>query len=249
MAVAVVQDVLVDLVREGDNAPLVAQPADPLQLRLREHLAGGVRWRVDHHHPGAGAERRLELRFVEPPLRRPRSDEPRLSPAHLQDVHMVGVERGEDHRLVARVEQGETGDGEAPGGTDGDEHFGVRVAGDPVVRLHLVRDGTAQVVDTLELGVDVPVGADRLHRGVLDRIGSGLVANPLAEIDAAGLLALAGHAAYVRLDETLGAAGEPDAGRVGHRTTILHRPRGTSGWRWLQDPGREGCRRMATAST
>ena len=63
--VAVVDDVLVDLVGDRDRVPLAAQRGDRLELVAREHLAGRVVRRVDDDRLGLVVERRRELVGIE----------------------------------------------------------------------------------------------------------------------------------------------------------------------------------------
>jgi hypothetical protein len=66
---AVVRDVLVDLVGDGDRVVLTAQRRDELQLFAREDLAGRVVRRVDDDRLGLRRERRAKLLLLDLELR------------------------------------------------------------------------------------------------------------------------------------------------------------------------------------
>ena len=77
---AVVDEVLVDLVGDGDEVVLDADARDRLELGAREHAAGRVVRRVEQQHARARTGRG-ELVRVEREVRRAQRDEPPPPPA------------------------------------------------------------------------------------------------------------------------------------------------------------------------
>src|SRR5690625_2441897 len=82
--------------------------------------------------------------------------------------------------------EGEDRRGERLGGARGDQHLGVRVDGEAVVAGLVRGDGLAQLGDPAARRVLVVALVDRVHRGVLEVLGSLDVGEALAEVDRAG---------------------------------------------------------------
>ncbi len=79
---ALVDEVLVDLVGDRDEVVLPAHGRDLLELAAVEHLARGVVGRVEQQQPGAGGDRRLERRRIQVPVGRAQRDRAAAGAGH-----------------------------------------------------------------------------------------------------------------------------------------------------------------------
>ena len=98
---AVVDEVLVDLVGHGEEVVLDAEPGDQLELVAREHLPGRVVGRVEEDHRVRGPIGRLECGRVEPVVGRSEGDDAPLGAGHGDRRGVRVVVRLEGHDLVA----------------------------------------------------------------------------------------------------------------------------------------------------
>ena len=205
---AVVENVLVDFVGDGEHVVLDAEVADELEFLPAEHLAGRVIGRVQDDGLGVVLEGLAKFDFVERPLgirglRRTQADEARLGAAQDRIRAVVFVERLEDDDLVALIADREQGrdHGFGRAAADGDFFLGIDVQALPL--LHLAGDGVAQALRSPGDGVLVDVGGDGLLRGSLDLGGRGEIGESLGQVDGAVLHGLARHLADDGLGEVL----------------------------------------------
>ena len=142
--------VLVDLVGDGDEVVLSAQPGDPRQLVGGEHGAGGVVRGVDDDRPSAGGDRGGQFVRVEgvPAVVGGRPERNRAAHSVGERDHRgVGVVHGlEQHHFVARFDEGEDARRNARGGSNSDVHLGCGVVGKAVALLPVRGDGGAGVL-------------------------------------------------------------------------------------------------------
>ena len=118
---------VVDLIADGNDVVLLAQVGDERELLAREDLSGGVVRRIDHDRPGPRRECRGELRRIKPELCLPGL--PRRVKRHIaaggtghRGSCDVEVEEGlEDDEFVAGIEQGAKGWHEASRYATGDD--------------------------------------------------------------------------------------------------------------------------------
>src|SRR5262249_36591898 len=104
---AVVDDVLVDLVGDGEQVVAEGQIGDLLQLRRREDLAGGVVGAVEDDGPRARGDRLPQPIRVEGERGRLEGDPDGLGARDDAARAVVLVEGLEDDHLVARIEEGQ----------------------------------------------------------------------------------------------------------------------------------------------
>ena len=99
-----IDDVLVDVIGEGDDVVGVAEPGDHLELGAREDLAGRVVRRVDDDPPRSRREGVAELVGIDPPVRLVERDVARHGAGEDRIGPVVLVVRLEDDDLVAGVQ-------------------------------------------------------------------------------------------------------------------------------------------------
>jgi hypothetical protein len=128
---------------------------------------------------------------------------------------VVAVEGFEHDALVAGVEQGHECAVHGAGRSAGDENVLMRIGGDAVEALELLRDGFAQGGDAVEAGVDVVAGPDGVDGCFDDRMGRVGVADALRHVDAVDLGAEDGHGPDLGLDEERSELAELQLGRRG----------------------------------
>ena len=209
---AVVDDVLVDLVGDGEHVPLLAEPRDDAQFLAREDLAGRVVRRVDDDRARAVRERRA-------PARRDRTASRARAAGRNAASRPRRSRRARSSRRTARRRSTSS-----PGSivassvaiivsVDAAAHGDLRVGVDrhAVAARELRRDRLAQRPGAPGDGVLVDVGANRGARRLLDRRGRGKIRKALRQIDGAVLLRQPGHLADDRLGEPLGLVRRSDA--------------------------------------
>ena len=119
----VIDDVLVDLVRDRQRVPFDAEVADRLELGAREDVAAGVVRRVDVQRSGVGRDRRFDGRSELRGLReRGRVDRHRRGPEAAHDAGDERPIRREHHDLLARCDEPADDRPDPPGRTGRDEH-------------------------------------------------------------------------------------------------------------------------------
>ena len=125
--VALVDNVLIHLVHDGERVILDAQLRDELQLVVSEHLAGGVRRVADEDGLCALFERVFQHVCIEVERRRDQRDEDRFTVSHDGLRAVVLKIRGEHDDLVAGVRQGEDRIDHGLGRADGHDHIRLRI--------------------------------------------------------------------------------------------------------------------------
>ncbi len=184
----VVEDVLVDLVGDGDDPPLLAEPGDVHELVSGKDLTRGVVGRINNDGPGLRVEGGIELVGIEAPVGLPeshvagdRSRQDGIRP-------VVLVERLEHDHLVAGVDEGEQGGDHRLGGAAGDGHLALGID------LHSVGEAVPRADRVPELfrapgdGVLVDVLAHRGDRRLFDLGVGGEIGKALGEVDRVVLL-------------------------------------------------------------
>ena len=197
--VAVVEEVLVNLIGEEEEVVLAAGGGDCFDLRQGEDLAAGVGGGVEQDGAGARGDGGLERVGVEVPVRLGQRHQDGLDAHGFEGGGVVAVKRLEQEHFVAGIEQGHAGGVESAGGSAGHQDFGFRIVAEAVVALLFFRDGVAQAGDAIEARIDVVAGADGGVGFGLDDCGDGSVADSLGQVDAADAVAFGGHGADFRL--------------------------------------------------
>jgi len=140
----VIQQVLIDLIDDGDGVPLLAQPGDDRQFLPAEDLACRVVRGVDQDRPRPRVEGPRQFIRVKRPARGTQPDVARHGPGHL-DVGHVGVEeRLEDDDLIAGIHQTQHREEHAQRCPGNDQHVRVRIDGLPVMAAGVLGDRPAQ---------------------------------------------------------------------------------------------------------
>ncbi len=182
----VVDEVLVDLVGDGEEIPLDADPGDGLELLAAEDPAGRVVRGVEQDQPGLRGDGGGQGVGVEGEVGGPQGDDPPLRAGH-GDRGGVGVVVGLHHDdLVARLAQPEDRSGDGLGRSHGDDDLGVgvvdeAVAAELVLGHRLAEDGQARAGRVLVL--PAPDGG---HRRLGDLRRPVDVGEALAEVDRPG---------------------------------------------------------------
>ncbi len=227
MRAAVVDDVLVDLVGDGDDVPLAAERGHGLEVLAREDRAGRVVRIAQDDRLGPVVERGGQLAEVEPPVRRPERHEPRLGAGEDAVGPVVLVERlGQDH-LVAGIDQREQRHQHRLGAAAGDGDLGLGVHPQAQVPVGVLGDRPAELVRAPGDCVLVDVGLDRAAGRCLDLRGGREVRHPLRQVHRAVSAGLDRHAPDHALGEPRGLMGDHrDLHRAGR-----HRSRADGGRR------------------
>ncbi len=207
---ALVPDVLVDLVDDGDESVSLADARDLLELVAAQHAAGRIARRVEEEQTRAPADRALEPREIDRIVGLAHRDEARRDAGQHTGGQVVLVPGLEDERFVARLGQAENG---ATSASETPQVTVISVAGSTLIALNR-RCFSARA----SRKVSSPQGyvywwwpastARRKRREELRRRIE--VRQSLREIDAADLGAEPRHLADHRLLERPGAAGERD---------------------------------------
>ena len=215
---AVVDDVLVDLVGDGDGIPPAAERGDRLELGAAEHLAGRIVWRVEDDRLRPVVEGGRQLVWVECPIRLVQRHVARRRAGQNRVGAVVLVERLEDHHFVARIDdghhRGHHGLGRAAA------HGDLLVGADrhAVAARELAGNCLAQRSGAPRHRVLVDVGLDGGARRVLDRLGGRKVGESLREIHATVLVTQSRHLADDRFGEL---SRFFRAGELGHRNRVI----------------------------
>ena len=123
MGAAVEDDMLPDLVGDGDGVVRDAGLGEQRQLLGVEHPRGRIVRIVEEDEPGLRRERLGQRLGGDPPAGRGEPHEAR-HPAGAQHERQIGVvERLEEHDLVARRDQGDQAGGDRLGRARGDDHL------------------------------------------------------------------------------------------------------------------------------
>ena len=106
MAGAVIDDVLVNLVGDGEGVPAQAEFANKFQFLASEDLAGRIIGSIHNDGFGPGAEGAREFLAVKFPFRRMEAHEARAGAGKDGIRAVVFVEGLEDDHLIARIHDG-----------------------------------------------------------------------------------------------------------------------------------------------
>ncbi len=185
MAAAVEQDVLVDLVADGDGVVGDAEFGDQQQLVAAEDLGRRVHRIVDEDRLGFGAEGCGERGSVERPVGRGEAHQPRNAPGAPDQRQIAVVERLDQHHLVAGDDQAGHAVGQRLGGAGGDQHLRLPVHVEAVEALVGIRHRLAQLDEAHHRRILVEAGDKLLRREPLHIGGAVDVREALAEIDSA----------------------------------------------------------------
>ena len=181
--VAVVNNVLVNFIGDGEGVPAHAEVADEFQLLAREYFSRGIVRRVDDDGFGLGAERAREFVAVEIPVRRLKLHEARRGAGENRVGTVIFVVRLEDHDFVAGIDDSHHrrhhGFGRAAG--DGDFAFGIDAHA--LRALEFPGDGVAQFFRAPGDGVLIDVVGDGLAGGFLHFRGRGKIRESLRHVD------------------------------------------------------------------
>ena len=233
---AVKDDVLVDLVAHHVAVVAKHQIGDQRQLIGGEHLAGGVHRRVQDHQLGVLGESRGQGLGRDPPIGRLEANEAGLGAAAADDGQVGIVERLEQHRFVARLQQRQQARRQCLGGARGHHHLALPVDVEAVEarivpRHRLAQLGNAEHRRVLVGTIFEGLGRDRAHVG-----GPIAVGEALAEVDRSML----GAELREDLEDRRPLTGEDrvrflhrrqHTGQVQHRTSV-GAARSRFRWRW-----------------
>ncbi len=208
---ALVMDVLVDLVRHRVGVVPPAQLGDRFELAPRQHPARRVVRAAYNDRAGARRERGRQPVEVEL-LRRGERHVHRLRAAQDRVRPVILIERLEHDHFVAGIDDRQQRRSHRFGGAAGDGDLGLRVHGHPVPVRVLAGERVPEPLGPPGDGVLVHVVANRLRRRLFQDVGGGKVREPLREIDGAVLAREPGHPADHRLRERVGTSGRVHRG-------------------------------------
>src|SRR5581483_9020608 len=218
---AVEDQVLVDLVGDGEEIVAAAQLGHLIERVGGEHLAGRVVRRVEEDEAGACGDGGGQVVGIEVPVGRVQPDQPGNGAGH-GGAGGIGVVGGLEHDdLVARLAQGQHGGGDGLGGADGDQHLVFGRVGEAVPALLVLGHGAPQLGDARAGRVLVVAGADGGHGDLTQLVGAVGVREALAEVDRAGGGGQFRHGGEDGGGEGTEACGPVVGGAVGHRTMVL----------------------------
>ena len=206
---ALVDDVLVYVVGQGDEVVLAAEVGDQLQLVLAKDLARRVVRRVDDDRPRPRGDRRAKLIGIDRPVRLVQRDVAGDGSGQDRVGAVVLIERLEDDHLVARVEQPEHRRDHPLGRTAGHRDLRLRIDHPAGVEAGGLRcDGIAERLRAPGDRVLVHVRIDRGGGGRFQLRRTGEVGKALGEADRPRLDRQAVHVADDRLREGRGLAAD-----------------------------------------
>lgn len=196
MRCLVVDDVLVDLVRDRQQIVFLTEVRDARQLFAAPNLARRVGWVAKQHRLGLVGQCLFEHLLGERPRRGRQRHIAWRAPSHLEGVDVVTVVWLKQNQLIARIKQCLNHAGEGPGGADGHDDVFVGVGVFKAIEVdglfgHLL----AQRVDAFEGAVDALVCQNRAAGRVEDLLRCGQIADALPEVDAVDAVAFPGHGA------------------------------------------------------
>ena len=210
VAVAVVDDVLVDLVGDREQVVLETHLRDRLQLGPREHLAGGIVRAVEHD--GLRARRHGAAQAVGIEAEVGRLQRHPHGPGARDDAAgaIVFVKRLEDDDFLARIQDRQQRRQHRLGRAAAHGHVALGIHVHAVELPVLVGDGGSQAGRAPGDGVLVEVAVDGAMRGLEQLPGRREVRHALGEVHAAQLAHHARHLADDGLGEALHALRDAD---------------------------------------
>ncbi len=256
---APVDEVLVDLIGDGDRAVLETQVGDRLQLRRGVDLAGRVVRGVDDDGPRLRVERVPQLVWVKAPIGCAQRDETWYGSADHAVRAIVLVERLEDDHLISGIHGGEHGGDHRLGRPARHGDLCLRIDPPAPGRRLLSRDRVTQLRRAPGERVLVVSIVQRARCRLEDpRIGRE-IGDPLRKVHRAvgpvDLQVQARHLADDRLGEALRLQRQPAEAWGGCFVSALDRRAPGEGWCWSTSssaPAFPGCaptnRRRRTSS-
>ena len=184
---ALVHEVLVDLVRDGQEVVAAARLGDHRELGRSEDLPYGVQGRVEDHEARLRRDRGLEGRGVEPEVVALEGHHAGAGPRHGQ-ARRVGVVEGlEEHGFVARLAEGLHAREDGLGGPGVDRDLAVGVVVEAVEAPLVLGHRLPQLGLADHRAVLVPALADGRDGGLLHEVGPVEIGIALAQVDGAVL--------------------------------------------------------------
>ena len=195
MLVAVIDDMLIDLVHDGERIVFDAEFGNKLQLVIGEDLTGRVRRVADQNGLCALLERILQHICIEVELWRHQRHEDRLAVSHNGLRAVIFEIWGEHDDLIAGICQGKDRVDHGLGRADGYDHICIRVKRAAHEAAGLARQRLPEVRRAHRDGVLVRAQCADLGQTVGERLGRIKVGEALRQIDRAAGKTHARHAA------------------------------------------------------
>ena len=123
VAMAVEGDMFPDLITDGDQVMLDADPSQRREIVFAVNLACRIERVVKQHQTGVGRNGRLQHLFGQVPVRWLQADQARHAARALNQRQIGIIERLDQHHLVARHNQGKEGRGNGFGRPRGHGHL------------------------------------------------------------------------------------------------------------------------------
>ena len=194
MLVTFIDDMLIDLVHDGERVILDAELGNELQLVIGKDLAGRVRRVADQNGLCTLPERVLQHVCIEIEFRRDKRHKDRFTVGH-DGLRAVILEiRGEHDDLIAGIRQGKDRIDHCLGRTDGHDHIGIRVKRAAHEAPGLAGQRLPEVRRAHRDGILVRAERADLGQTVSKRLGRIKVGEALRQIDRAARKAHACHA-------------------------------------------------------
>ena len=202
---AVVEDVLVDLVGDGNDLMLAAEIGNQVKFLARINLAGRIVRRIDDNGAGAGVESSCKLVRIEAPLVTAQRHIVRSKSRHHHVGHIAVIDRLEDDHFVARIGQSQDRGENRFGGAGGDQNLGLPIDLLTVKTLRMACHRFAQDRHADARRILVQLDLNRFHSRSQNFRRTIEVRRALAEIDCVAL-----SRQIIDLDEYRGAkSGDP----------------------------------------
>ena len=205
---AVINNVLVNFIGDGEGIPAHAEIANKFQFFAREYFSRGIVRRIDDDGLGLGAEGARQFVAIEIPVRRLQLHEARRGAGKNRVGAVILVERLEDDDFVAGIDDAHHGGHHGFGRAAADGDFALGIDAHALRALEFPRNGVAQFLRAPGDGVLVDVVGDGLARGFLDFFGRGKIRKSLRHVDGVMLHGQARHFANHGFGESLGLGGQ-----------------------------------------
>ena len=220
---ALVIDVLVDLVGHGVGVVPPAELGNGLELAPCEHAPGRVVRGAHDDGPRPARERRRDPIQVQLGIHR-HGEVHRLGAAQDRVGSVVLVERLEHDHFVARIDDGQQRRRHRLGGAARHRDLGFGIHGQAIPVGVLAGERVAQPLGAPGDRVLVHVVRDGARGGFLQDLGGGKIREPLRQVDGSVLAGEPGHAADHRFGEPVGAPGGVHAGELTTRKAPARLP-------------------------